>query len=41
MALAPYMRLAQDALIEGRDLGQMTIDEWEDATRDRFLYQAN
>lgn len=41
MALAPYMRLAQDALLEDRDLGRTTIDEWEDAARDRFLHQSN
>ena len=41
MALAPYMRLAQDALLEDQDLSQMTIDEWEDSARERFLYQSN
>lgn len=38
MALAPYMRLAQDAFIDHEDLSKMTIDQWETAARGSFLY---
>jgi histidine decarboxylase len=37
MALAPYMRLAQDAFIDGENLAQLTIDQWETGVRGNFL----
>ncbi len=37
MAMAPYFRLARNAFLRDRDLSTLTIDEWEAATRDRFL----
>ncbi len=36
MALAPYFRLAQNAVVADRDMGRLTLSQWEDATRDRL-----
>ncbi len=35
MALAPYFRLAQNAVVRDRDMTRLTLAEWELATRDR------
>lgn len=36
MALAPYFRLAQNAVVNDRDMGRLSLDAWEAATRARI-----